>query len=578
MRPHRRLADRSVDEPAKLTALQEIDQALRQRGFRRDWQRPLPCYVGELDQSGLRIPVSIEIENLDFVRAPVVRLERTGDALLKPLAHVAGPEGTLCYLDTRATVLDRYRPAETVVRCLAEAERVLRDTLRGRSDQDFAGEFLNYWADRFVLVDLPDGFEGEGSICWLSLRDREPPIPLLVRSGKLSKSFKDAHRAASNKGIPALTESCRIVALGRNLELDPGGSWPLADISALKAWLSYLGTKASASLDELVRDGKDLRRWLAIKAPNGCAIALIDIPTKFNRPEFLINRKAALLSHLLKEREAVAVTRFRGLSVDERYLYSRNLGGLRTLAGKTIALIGCGTIGGFLAKQLAQSGAGSGGGKLILIDNETLQPGNIGRHLLGLRDLGRSKAEACRDSIMADLPHLEVAAEPGDALQKFGHLSRCSLVVDATGEEALSIALNHFAVSHRPTFPPVFYVWLGGNGSIAQSLLCDGSKHACYKCMKPQLERQPRYRAIRSEPDNRMDSNVACGDGLFVPFPVSHAAAAAGLGLDAVLSWANGKPEPRFRSRLLDLAQAFNLKDANPTPSDACPACGKTAA
>lgn len=566
-----------MDEP-KPTPLQEIDQALKQRGFRRDWQRPFPCYVGELDQADLRIPVSIEIRDLEFVDAPIVRFMRTGDARLKPLAHVAGPEGTLCYLDTRATVLDRYRPGETVVRCLVEAERVLKDSLRGRSDQDFAGEFLSYWADQQAFLDLPEGFEGEGSICWLSLREGEPLRPLLVRPDHLPKSFKEAHRAASGKGLPTLTESCRVVSLRENLSLDPGGPWPPENIAALMQWLTYLGGKVGDVLDDLIRDGKNLRRWLAIKAPNGCAIAMIEIPKKFDRPEFLATRREGLLSHLLREGQAVAVTRYRGLPVDERYLYSRNLGRMKMLAGKTIALIGCGTIGSFLAKQLAQSGAGSNGGKLILIDKDVLQPGNLGRHLLGMRDLGRNKADGCRDNIMNDLPHLDVAADPGDAMTKFGAISRCALVIDATGEEALSIALNHFAVAHRPNFPPVLYVWLAGNGAIAQALLCDGPEHACYKCMKPQLEGQPRYRAVRSEGDIHIDSNAACGDGLFVPFPVSRAVAAAALGLDAALAWASDAPEPRFRNRLLDATQAFDRKDANPQPAETCPACGKAAA
>jgi molybdopterin/thiamine biosynthesis adenylyltransferase len=564
-----------VDERQR-TLLHEIDAALKQNGFRRDWERPLPHYVGELDKTGLRIPVSVEIQDTDFVKPPVIRLLRAGDSRLRPLAHVAGPEGLVCYLDTRVTVLDRYRPGETVVRCLAEAERVLRDALCGRSTQDFAGEFQGYWADLSALVDLPDGFEGVGSICWLSLSDSEYLTPLLVRPERLSTSFKHAHRAASSKNIPALTECCRIVAVDENLALNPEGRWPPADIAALSDWLTYLGRKASGSLAGVVCDGEGLRRWLAIRAPNGCAIARIDIPAKFNTPEFLRTRKAALLSHLLREGHTVLVTRYGGVPVDERYLYCRNLGGMKTLAGQVIVLIGCGAIGSFLGKALAQSGAGSNGGKLILIDNDVLSPGNLGRHLLGLRDLGRNKAEACRDGITSDLPHLDVVAEPGDALRIFGMISRCSLVIDATGEEAFSIALNHFAVTHRPNHPPVLHTWLAGNGSIAQSLLSDGDKYACFKCMKPVLDGQPRYRAIRSERDIHMEGDAACGDGLFVPFPVSRAVAAAGLALDTALDWANDKPEPRFRNRLLDPRQAFNVKDANPAPSAACPACRKT--
>jgi hypothetical protein len=118
---------------------------------------------------------------------------------------------------------------------------------------------------------------------------------------------------------------------------------------------------------------------------------------------------------------------------------------------------------------------------------------------------------------------------------------------------------------------------MAGNGAIAQSLVCDDSAHACYKCMKPQLDGQPRYRAVRTEREIRMDSNVACGDGLFVPFPVSRAIAAAALGLDAALAWVSGAPAPRFRNRLLDAGAAFNLKDSDPRPTEACPGCGTIA-
>jgi hypothetical protein len=173
-------------------------------------------------------------------------------------------------------------------------------------------------------------------------------------------------------------------------------------LRAFKAWLDRSGANAGGSLREVIGSGKGTRRWVAAKAPNGCAIARIDIPGTLNTPEFLVNRKEALLSNLLRQSDRVMLTRYGGHPVDERYLYSRNLGGLKTLAGKRIALIGCGTIGGFLAKQLAQSGAGSCGGRLLLLDNDVLQPGNLGRHLLGVRDLAHNKAEGCRDQILRD--------------------------------------------------------------------------------------------------------------------------------------------------------------------------------
>jgi molybdopterin/thiamine biosynthesis adenylyltransferase len=567
-----------VDDEAS-ASLREIDAALRQRSFTRDWEHPRPRYVGQLDRTGLRIPVSVEIADHEFVQPPLIRLLRSAADACRPLPHVAGPEGLLCYLDSRATVLDRYEPGGTVLLCLDQAERVLRDALRGRSDHDFAGEFMGYWADDYVLVDLPSGFAGEGAIHWVALReDPKDPVPILARKKRLAASFLKAHRLGTGKDLSPAAEVCRIVSLSTNLTLDPNAHWPPADLAALNAWIDRFGPKASSCLEDVFRLGEGVRRWIAVRAPNGCCLAHIEIPPALNRPEFLVNRKQFLFANLLKQGANVKVLRFRGLSMDETYLYSRNLGGWKSLAGKEIALVGCGTIGGFLAKHLAQCGAGSCGGRLLLIDNDILQPGNLGRHLLGMRDLKRNKAEACRDAILRDLPHLDIDAHPDNALKALGPLSRSDLVIDATGEEALSIALNHHAVRRRPSFPPVLYVWLAGNGSAVQALLCDRSEHACYKCMKPELAGQSRYRAVRSDRDLRLDTNAPCGDGLFVPFPVSRSAAAAALAVELALAWAGGKPEPRFRNRLLDPAHAFNVKDGNPAPSAACPACRSAAA
>ena len=48
--------------------------------------------------------------------------------------------------------------------------------------------------------------------------------------------------------------------------------------------------------------------------------------------------------------------------IDDRYIAQRNIPGQQTLAGKRIALIGCGTIGGYLGEMLVKAGAGTSGG------------------------------------------------------------------------------------------------------------------------------------------------------------------------------------------------------------------------
>ena len=72
-------------------------------------------------------------------------------------------------------------------------------------------------------------------------------------------------------------------------------------------------------------------------------------------------------------------------------------------------------------------------------------------------------------------------------------------------------------------------------------------------------------------------ADAACGDGDYVPFPVSRSVAAAALACDLVIDWANGNPGSRFRSLTLDGRRAYQIPDGSPAPLAVCPACGNKA-
>lgn len=562
----------------KTKARQEIAQALKQRGFKRDWTHPAHLrFRGKLDPSGLKIPVSIEVPDLDFVNIPVIRIEPGGIKTKNQVPHLSGADDQLCYLDPRSTVLDRYNPGGTVLRCVARAEMVLGDAVRGKLNDDFADEYANYWSTTTLLVDLPSKTNGEAEIFWVPLNgDDKEGTPILTRKGKLARSFKDAHERARGKGSKSASESCWVVTVDRQLGLDPNSSIPPHNLAKLMEFMKANGAPDSV-VDGAIREGKGLSRWIAIRAQNAFCLARIKIPQRFDTQEFMKSRKHNLPQILKADATQVPLERWRGFPIDADFLYGRNLGDLKSLAGKKVALIGCGTIGGFLALQLAQSGAGSKAGRLVIFDDQTLTASNLGRHLLGLPYLGRNKAEGCAELIRTQLPFLDIEARPVDIQKHFKTLDEFDLIIDATGEEALSLALNDFAVGKRPDYPPIVYSWIVGNGGAAQAMLCDGPDHACYKCSKPELTKQPRVRVMRNEPAalRRMG---ACGDGLYAPFPVSASTAAAALALDLVLAWNSGKSGSLLRARMLDPAQSLGAKDTTLAPSAACPACGPKAA
>lgn len=245
------------------------------------------------------------------------------------------------------------------------------------------------------------------------------------------------------------------------------------------------------------------------------------------------------------------------------------------LSGKRIALIGIGTIGGFLARNLAQSGAGMNGGELVLYDEQSLTPGNVGRHYLGLSQVGTFKALAMKDELLRLMPDCLVKHVTKDALLAVEELLKFDLIVDATGDRAMSDALNRHAVIARrsgASTVPILYVWLVGSGVAAQSLLVDGAEHACFRCLRLTRSDEERFPVLRDEHAAALVP-ANCGEGSYFAYGVGAPTIAAGLATQICLDWAKGKPSPRFRTLQIVHEATRQVKDQNPSSRDDCPAC-----
>ena len=79
------------------------------------------------------------------------------------------------------------------------------------------------------------------------------------------------------------------------------------------------------------------------------------------------------------------------------------------MENKTAIIVGCGSVGSFVALELARAGVGN----FVLIDGDTLEIHNICRHQLGLRDLGRYKVDAVKDAIHNINPSAKVSTFRG---------------------------------------------------------------------------------------------------------------------------------------------------------------------
>lgn len=118
------------------------------------------------------------------------------------------------------------------------------------------------------------------------------------------------------------------------------------------------------------------------------------------------------------------------------------------LAGKSVAIVGVGALGSFIADALARSGIG----RLTLVDNDSLLPGNLIRHFASYHFVGADKASAVRGELKLKerMEFDRVKAIIADAREIDRALRLVEdhdLVVNATADFAVTAALHHAAAA-----------------------------------------------------------------------------------------------------------------------------------
>ncbi|MGH3633786.1 adenylyltransferase/sulfurtransferase MoeZ [Mycobacterium sp.] len=149
-----------------------------------------------------------------------------------------------------------------------------------------------------------------------------------------------------------------------------------------------------------------------------------------------------------------------GLTRDEVARYSRHLiipdvgvDGQKRLKNARVLVIGAGGLGAPALLYLAAAGVGTIG----IVDFDVVDESNLQRQIIhGVSDIGRSKAQSARDSIVEVNPLVQVRLheerlEPGNAVDLFGQYD---LILDGTDNFATRYLVNDAAVlAHKP------YVW-----------------------------------------------------------------------------------------------------------------------
>jgi sulfur-carrier protein adenylyltransferase/sulfurtransferase len=175
------------------------------------------------------------------------------------------------------------------------------------------------------------------------------------------------------------------------------------------------------------------------------------------------------------------------LTVDEVRRYSRHLiipdvgmTGQKRLKNARVLCVGAGGLGSPALLYLAAAGVGT----LGIIDFDVVDESNLQRQIIhGQSDVGRSKAESARDSILEINPYVNVVLHPErlDSDNAMEIFAQYDLIVDGTDNFATRYLVNDACVLlGKP------YVW----GSIyrfdGQASVFWAEHGPCYRCLYPE--------------------------------------------------------------------------------------------
>lgn len=551
--------------------LQEVHRWLLSQGFTEvAIQAPCYAYEGILECNAVGVSIRLTFLDLKFLELPeIYLLNPRPKELARPLPHI-DHHGKLCYLDQESYRIDPYDPVVTMATLLDQAKRVLISSLAGTNSHEVGHEFHAYWEADILGAMLSN--ERNSRTLKYNLLEFETPTG---RSSGLLVIGTDGEIEAFRKQRDGtLKESVNKHALWIKVSetalLPEQGEWPPKHFKGLYEWIKkadpgaanrlhhMLGSKAGTHNPLLVIfNTKGGMVAFEVKLPKGMAAAL-ESPGRFRK---------MILSDT--GRFGTKVCRSSVDDLSQKFQTTRNLPGA-DLRNKHIVLIGCGTVGGYLARLLVQSGAGQGKAKLVIYDGQSLSSGNIGRHYLDAAYLYENKAIACQHKLLSEYPMAQI----NGVSQNFSRLeneSKANIIIDATGFEAFSLSLNAQVVEKhkaKDTCPSVLFTWIDGSGYCTRTVYYDGTG-GCYRCLL-NADRTERFEPLLN-PENAVPITYQCGES-YTPYPPSVSVQAAGLALDAVLDWAQGRVKPQFRNRVLH-QNARNHKDQQLTPAKGCPAC-----
>ncbi len=476
--------------------------------------------------------------NQDLTKLPLILiLDKPVQLKDVALPHISN-SGYLCFADNDQS---QWNPLDGA--CFAEAiDNSIAKTLNIAVDnkdnpEEYRNEFSNYWEGHCTAY------------CFEALPTQKKDLKYCTFKVKTGRNVKETsefivytepderNRWLKLRGKKSTSEEGdAIVITVKPNYWAPNSVWPPTNFADVIDWLARADRSAHDNLIfQLVK--LSAKRVLVILqiVDEGQLGFKLTFSSQYQKlfESWSRRKKRSVKSMIAPIRSSKAVEFFGRLCVeavdrDAVFLRNRPRPEVGDIRDKRIALIGCGTIGGYVAEYLLKAGAGAGvRGSLTLYDSDRLSIGNLGRHRLPASFVGWNKADGLAKLIEDEALHPVSVFAKKEGFEVFPeNLKGYDVLIDATGRVPVSLALAA-AVREISSNRPIIihglnYRW--GQESIA---FIDNGK-ACYGC----LDKLPKAEITQPDFDT---SRYSCGS-VYTPYDTNVSVISAALVVEAILN------------------------------------------
>jgi len=440
------------------------------------------------------------------------------------IPHIA-KNGWVCYVQNEGLLCDRNNPVGIIRDALLRTKQLLSDGLNQKNRKDFLDEFEFYWGQLGNVQSL------------------ESFIPLGNKPQRIiATKFNDKYIAINDCYIDIHNyEQCTsynaiYLPLNSNSFVFPPSFnqfWTLEEIR--NVILSNISTESKQFLKDIARK----------KVKNEEIVILSQITPSGNMVVFGILFTGVELAHPLMEgakvRDSIPLLLSRR---DKNYLLPRG-GSQIELNNKRVALIGCGSVGGFISQDIIRAGVQN----LTLIDKDILEPANTFRHVMGYNDSYHKKVLALKEELEIKRPYISITAQDQSIEEliahKQFHFNDFDLIVVALGVPTIELYLNQLCHITKNS-PPIIFTWLepygiGGHALLTNNGGCNGCLECLYLSDTPEQNDTLFNKASFAEKGQTFAKTLTSCGSLFTPYSALDSAQTAILATRLAISVLNSE-------------------------------------